>query len=103
MERTQAISPRNFWLEFFDLIDIGKFVIISRHLRTLSAFVTRYLDQLKTEGYEFSEDDVKHLSPARSDYINVYGRYYFNIEEGLKRQGLRELRKPEEEFSRPIA
>lgn len=42
------------------------------------------LEQLKDEGYEVNEEDVKHLSPARSEHINVYGKYYFNVEEGLK-------------------
>ena len=52
------------------------------------------LDQLKSEGYEVKEEDVKNLSPARSEHINMYGKYYFNVEEGLKRKELRELRKP---------
>ena len=59
-----------------------------------TVYMQAALDQLKSEGYEISEDDVKHLSPARSEHINMYGKYYFNIEEGLKRNGLRELRKP---------
>ncbi len=56
------------------------------------------LEQLKNEGCEINEDDVKHLSPARSEHINMYGKYYFNIEERLQRKGLRELRKPENDF-----
>ncbi len=55
------------------------------------------------EGYEINEDDVIHLSPARSGHINVYGKYYFNVEEGFKRKGLRELRKSEKELWRKIA
>jgi Tn3 transposase DDE domain len=56
------------------------------------------LEELKNEGYEINEDDFKNLSPARSDHINMYGKYYFNIEEGLKRKGLRELKKPSTNF-----
>ena len=52
------------------------------------------IEQLKLEGYEVNEDDVRFLSPARSEHINMYGKYYFNVEEGLKRIELRELRKP---------
>ena len=52
------------------------------------------IEQLKLEGCEVEEDDVRSLSPARNEHINMYGKYYFNIEEGLKRKELRELRKP---------
>ncbi len=53
------------------------------------------IEQLKSEGYEVKDEDIKELSPARSEHINMYGRYYFNVEEGLKRKELRELRTPE--------
>jgi len=68
-----------------------------------TVYLQAALDQLKSEGYEIDEDDVKHLSPARSEHINIYGKYYFNIEEGFKRKGLRELRKPEKELWRKLA
>ncbi len=61
------------------------------------------LEQLKSEGYEINEDDLKHLAPARSEHINIYGKYYFNIEERLKRQGLRELGKPDKELWQKLA
>ena len=60
-----------------------------------TVYIQAVLDQLRNEGYELNEDDIKHLSPARSEQINMYGKYYFNVEEGLKRKGLRDLRKPE--------
>ena len=60
-----------------------------------TVYIQAVLDQLRNEGYELNEEDIKHLSPARSEHINMYGKYYFNVEEGLKRKGLRELRKPE--------
>ncbi len=63
-----------------------------------TVYIQAALDQLKSEGYEIKEDDVKNLSPARSEHINMYGKYYFNIEEGLKRKELRELRKPSSEL-----
>jgi hypothetical protein len=40
---------------------------------------------------------VKHLSPARYEHINVYGRYFFPIGEEMNRKELRPLRKPGEE------
>ena len=60
-----------------------------------TVYIQAVLDQLRNEGFEPGEEDIKHLSPARSEHINMYGKYYFNVEEGLKRKGLRELRKPE--------
>ena len=64
-----------------------------------TVYMQAVLEQLKNEGYEIKEEDVKNLSPARSEHINMYGKYYFNIEEGLKRKELRELRKPDKDFS----
>ena len=63
-----------------------------------TVYMQAAIEQLKSEGYELNEDDVKHLSPARSEHINMYGKYYFNIEEELQRKGLRELRKPSNEL-----
>src|SRR5216117_475132 len=37
------------------------------------------LDQLRTEGYPMQEDDLAHLSPARFEYVNPYGKYAFPI------------------------
>lgn len=68
-----------------------------------TVYMQAALDQLKNEGYEVKDEDIEHLSPARSAHINVYGKYYFNVEEGLRRKGLRELRKPEKELWRNTA
>ena len=63
-----------------------------------TVYMQAALEELKNEGYEINEDDVKNLSPARSEHINMYGKYYFNVEEGLKRKSLRELRKASTDF-----
>ena len=55
------------------------------------------IEQLKREGRQIDEEDVKHLSPARYEHINVYGRYFFPIGEEMNRKGLRPLRKPGDE------
>ncbi len=68
-----------------------------------TVYMQAALDQLKNEGYEVKDEDIEHLSPVRSAHINVYGKYYFNVEEGLRRKGLWELRKPEKELWRKIA
>ncbi len=43
-----------------------------------------------------SDGDVGHLSPARYEHINPYGRYHFNVDRERGRRDLRRLRKPGE-------
>ena len=57
-----------------------------------TVYMQAALDQLRAEGYRVPEEDVAHLSPARFEHINPYGKYYFPIDQALKRQGLRSLR-----------
>jgi hypothetical protein len=38
------------------------------------------------------EQDLAHLSPARFEHINPYGKYYFPIDQARNRHGLRSLR-----------
>jgi hypothetical protein len=40
------------------------------------------------------EEDIARLSPARYEHINPYGKYRFEVEEGLSR--FRPLRPPAE-------
>lgn len=62
-----------------------------------TVYMWEVIEQLKREGRQIDEEDVKHLSPARYEHINVYGRYFFPISEEMSRKGLRPLRKPGEE------
>ena len=57
-------------------------------------YITAALDQLKTEGYTPLDEDLSHLSPARYEHINPYGKYHFDVEAGLSRTQLRPLREP---------
>ena len=57
--------------------------------------VKEIIDQLRKEGYPVQESDLAHLSPARFRHINQYGRYVFDVETELNRDGLRQLYKPE--------
>ncbi len=50
------------------------------------------IEQLKKEGRQFDDADVKHLSPARYEHINVFGKYSFPVKEELSRKRLRPLR-----------
>jgi hypothetical protein len=47
-----------------------------------------------------NEEDIARLSPARFEHINPYGKYRFEVEEGLSRFRLRPLRQPTEHQSR---
>lgn len=55
-------------------------------------YMAAVLDYLKQEGYPINEEDIAHLSPARFDHINPYGKYRFDLIENQNRQGLRPLR-----------
>jgi Tn3 transposase DDE domain len=37
------------------------------------------LDALTVQGYPVREDEVVHLSPARHEHLNPYGKYRFNV------------------------
>jgi hypothetical protein len=45
--------------------------------------MTAVLDELRAEGYEVLDEDVKHLSPARHEHINPHGKYRFDLEREL--------------------
>jgi len=62
-----------------------------------TVYMWEAIEQLKREGRQIDEEDVRHLSPARYEHINVYGRYFFPIGEEMNRKGLRPLRKPGDE------
>lgn len=59
---------------------------------------TRYMqaviEQLKLEGVQVSEEDLRHISPCRFEHINKYGKYIFEVEKEMNRDGLRILRDP---------
>ena len=52
------------------------------------------INQLLSEGYQFSDEDINRLSPTRYEHVNPYGIYPFDIEKESKRVRLRPLRKP---------
>jgi len=57
-----------------------------------TVYMQAVLDQLRAEGYPVSEEDLTHLSPARFEHVNPYGKYSFPIDQARKRHGLRSLR-----------
>jgi TnpA family transposase len=52
------------------------------------------LDALTAEGYAVEGDDLVHLSPARYEHINPYGKYRFELGAEWSRTTLRPLRHP---------
>ncbi len=59
-----------------------------------TVYMTRALDQLVGEGYQFDRRVLKHVWPTRAEHVNMAGKYFFNIEQVNTLQGLRPLRQP---------
>ena len=57
-----------------------------------TVYISKVLEELRLEGCPVLDDDVAHLSPARYEHINPYGKYFFDIAGNAARQGLRPLR-----------
>lgn len=62
-----------------------------------TVYIEAVVEQLRKEGKSIADEDVSHLSPARSEHINVYGKYRFDLEAARQQQGLRPLRLPQTE------
>ena len=63
-----------------------------------TVYMAAAIDQLRQEGYAVQESDLAYL--CRYEHINPYGKYRFEVEEGLSRFRLRPLRQPSEHQSR---
>lgn len=59
-----------------------------------TVYMNAVLDQLRNEGYSVQDEDLIHLSPARYEHINPYGKYHFDLNTEQNRNGLRPLRLP---------
>lgn len=59
-----------------------------------TVYMEAAIAQLRSEGHVISESDLAHISPSRFEHLNVYGKYYFKLEENWHRAGLRALRNP---------
>jgi hypothetical protein len=57
-----------------------------------TVYMPAVLDQLRMEGMPVQEEDLAHLSPARFEHVNPYGKYVFPMDQASQRQGLRPLR-----------
>jgi TnpA family transposase len=59
-----------------------------------TVYMAAVIDQLRAEGYPVRDEDIAHLSPARFEHVNPYGKYAFEIDNGRKLTRLRPLRVP---------
>jgi TnpA family transposase len=55
-------------------------------------YMAAVIDRLRAEGHPVQDDDLGHLSPARHQHINPYGKYRFDVDTELGRTQLRPLR-----------
>jgi len=56
-----------------------------------TVYMQAAIDHLKAQGEEIAEEDLIHLSPARFEHINMYGKFSFEISVPLSNAGLRPL------------
>ena len=56
-------------------------------------YMAAAIEQLRAEGYPVRDEDIAHLSPARFEHLNPYGKYLFDLTH-LPHKGLRPLRQP---------
>jgi TnpA family transposase len=56
-----------------------------------TVYMKAAIDQLQTQGYPVRDEDLVHLSPARYEHINPYGKYRFEVDQVWN--SLRPLRK----------
>jgi len=59
-----------------------------------TVYMAAVIEQLKKEGIEVKDEDLVHISPARYEHINPYGKYLFKVDETLNWLQLRPLRQP---------
>jgi TnpA family transposase len=57
-------------------------------------YIDKAVEQLRKEGYTVNDEDLMHIWPTRHGHINVYGRYFFNIDEIRNLKKLRKLCQP---------
>ena len=58
-----------------------------------TVYMEAVIKQLRSEGMEVMEEDIRHLWPTRYEHINMYGKFLFNVDEEINRKGLRKLRR----------
>jgi TnpA family transposase len=59
-----------------------------------TVYMSAVVDQLRRESSTVAQEDLTHLSPARSEHLNPYGRYHFDLSTTYDATQLRPLRQP---------
>jgi TnpA family transposase len=57
-----------------------------------TVYMAAAIEQLRAEGHAVRDEDLIHLSPARFEHLNPYGKYTFDVQDTRKRPSLRPLR-----------
>ena len=60
-----------------------------------TVYIDKVVQQLRKEGYEISDDDLKSIWPTRQKHLNVYGAYLYEAEWIGQKLDLRPLHQPE--------
>ena len=48
-----------------------------------TVYMSEVVERLELEGIKINEEDLQHLSPARKEHINPYGKYKFDLTRSL--------------------
>ena len=57
-----------------------------------TVYMAAVIDRLKSKGEQIAPEDLAHLSPARYDHINPYGRYQFRVDRWAGKKPLRPIK-----------
>jgi hypothetical protein len=57
-----------------------------------TVYMGAVIDRLKAKGERIDPDDLAHLSPARYDHVNPYGRYEFQVDRCADQKPLRPIK-----------
>jgi len=57
-----------------------------------TVYMAAVIDRLKSKGERIAPEDLEHLSPARYDHINPYGRYQFRVDRWAGKKRLRPIK-----------
>ena len=60
--------------------------------RSLASTLIICFQERQNKSYPVQESDLARIWPTRYGYVNMYGRYPFNVEEAQRRIGRRPLR-----------
>jgi len=58
-----------------------------------TVYMGALIDRLRAKGERIASEDLAHLSPARCDQINPYGRYQFRVDHWAGKKPLRPIKK----------